>query len=336
MKSKVYYIPKYKTIVLKNKLKVFWHDRSTINTIGIKVFVKIGGATEMIEGSAHFIEHLVSRTIEDALENLKIDGAVIATTSRVYTKYSVTIAPRDLKKTLVILQKALFSFEINKKEFDAEKNRILNEIAEYDDDPRFIIEDTLSKIITEESNSAFRDVAGSAEKVSDIKPETLKKDYENSYKLENIILGISAPFKISDSIKEEINNIFHTDKILSTSAILEVRKTTFLKRQISHISKENLGQIYFRIGFPVVEEFTFEKWIVMDIVNSFISQLLKPVLDKGFAYNISNNFIPAKQYAYAYIDVVFGDLKDMREGLKIIKSAIEIRDGSHQSQQVLY
>jgi hypothetical protein len=125
MKRKIYFIPKFETFILKNGLKVFWHKRSDINTMGIKVFCRFGSNSELKEGLAHLIEHVIASYADEFIKSEGINANFSGSTNYSYTKYSTAIMSEDFENILDIIKKIIFDLKFGEEKVVIEKNKIL-------------------------------------------------------------------------------------------------------------------------------------------------------------------------------------------------------------------
>ncbi|MBI2010798.1 MAG: insulinase family protein [Candidatus Colwellbacteria bacterium] len=317
MKQKAYYIPRFRTITLKNGLKVFWHERPTINTIGIGLFVRIGGANEPIEGIAHLIEHLIVASTRPRLEAPQIGASIGAETLRVYTQYNVSVLPENFAKTTQVLGEMFFQPDFKEEMVRAEKNRIINEIAEAGDDPDGTAFNRLVDVRFLEKNSVFRDIGGRKSAVSELNLQRIRNIYARYYHPRNACLVISAPFSLNKTSLKSINQAFgkrHKPK----PPFVKERKTTFSQFRVQHFLKTGINQTYLFISVPVWRASTPRIRYSLQRANGLIDKLLQPIKEDGLAYRVGSTLYWSGKIVFFSIYGIFNNTNDLEKALRRI------------------
>lgn len=134
----------FRTHQLENGLEIVAECNPQAHSLSLGYFVDAGSRdeTEELSGVSHFLEHMVfkgtpNRTAEDVNRELdEMGSASNATTSEERTIYHSTILP-EFQVPMVELLSDIMRPTLDEKEFETEKEVIIEEIQMYDDQPPF-------------------------------------------------------------------------------------------------------------------------------------------------------------------------------------------------------
>ncbi|MGA0857801.1 MAG: M16 family metallopeptidase [Candidatus Nanopelagicales bacterium] len=131
-----------KRTVLPGGLRIISEYVPAMRSVSVGMWVNVGSRDEetKVAGSAHFLEHLLfkgtsSRTaleISSAID--RVGGEMNAFTAKEYTCFYSRVLDQDLQVAIETLSDMLVNSTIDKKDFEAERQVILEEIAMRDDD----------------------------------------------------------------------------------------------------------------------------------------------------------------------------------------------------------
>ena len=161
------------------------------------------------EGIAHFLEHMIfkgSRNLKEGEFDIKIEslgGSSNAATGLDDVHYHVLVPPENIQEALDLLLELLLFPEIEKDAFEMEKKVVLEEIAQYIDQPEEII---YMKLIKEccSPHRYSRPILGDEKIVKNIIPKQMKLFHKNQYIARNCTLCIAG--ELPDNINSIINN----------------------------------------------------------------------------------------------------------------------------------
>ncbi|KGG12327.1 MULTISPECIES: M16 family metallopeptidase [Prochlorococcus] len=161
------------------------------------------------EGMAHFLEHMIFKGTNQLKEgefDLKIEalgGASNAATGLDDVHFYVLVPSENVEQAVQLLTHLVLSPSINHKAFNLERDVVLEEIAQSNDQP----EDQIFEIFLEncwEEHPYGRRILGNPKSLRNITPNSLRKFHRNFYRANNITLSIAG--EIPSNIKEIINN----------------------------------------------------------------------------------------------------------------------------------
>ncbi len=243
-------------------------------------FVKAGSRNETpnINGISHFLEHMSfkgtkNRTAIDVNFDMgKLGAKANAFTSEEFTVYYGAILGENLIAFLDILtdmQKPLF----DKKEFDLEKQVVLEEIARYKDRPQFDLFDIAYQDFFK-GHPIGISVLGTTESVSGIEVEDMRAYHDSLYAANNEVLAIAGNFN-----KNEVLRFLETlDERLNPQKEISHPKKDFIPMKKAKIlKKENLFQVHelFLInGVSIYNDDRYELSVLANIIGDSIGSKL--------------------------------------------------------------
>ena len=183
---------------LQNGLTVI-HRKMVTAAVAVDVWVKAGASKEPTDwaGMAHFLEHMVFKGTK-RLQPGEFDGAVEsrggvsnAATSHDYAHYYITVAAEAVPETLPYLAELILGAAIPDSEFDAERNVVLEEIRQANDDPDWVGYQALCDLLY--GHHAYgRPVLGTPEALKTFSPNTMRQFHGAHYQPENMTVAIAG------------------------------------------------------------------------------------------------------------------------------------------------
>ena len=165
----------------------------------VDVWVKAGARYEPAEwsGMAHFLEHMVfkgTRQIQPGEFDWAIEsqgGMTNAATSHDYAHFYITVAAEALPQTLPYLADLLLSAAIPDDEFDRERQVVLEEIRQANDDPDWVGYQALCELMYGE-HAYGRAVLGTPEILTARSPEEMRRFHQAHYQPQNMVVAIAG------------------------------------------------------------------------------------------------------------------------------------------------
>ncbi|MBI4367776.1 MAG: insulinase family protein [Candidatus Omnitrophica bacterium] len=185
----------YKQSVLSNGLRVISHQLKPRDSVGLAIWVRVGGRFEAksISGISHFVEHMLfkgtkHRTTKQIKEEVEgVGGMLNAFTGEESTCYFVKIPKAHLALAFNVLQDMVNHATLDPKEFNKEKPVILEEIKMYLDLPSQHVHEMMSELLWPEQ-ALGRPIAGTLKSVSNLKRSDLAKHVKSYYHPRNILV----------------------------------------------------------------------------------------------------------------------------------------------------
>jgi predicted Zn-dependent peptidase len=266
------------------------HDPASMSqSFGLWVNVGSRDEGEGLEGGSHFLEHLLFKgtqtrsavEISSVLENL--GGYMNAFTDRDMTAYIARIRAKDQDIATAVLSDMLQNSVLYPKDVEMERQVILEEIKQVQDDPAGLIHELYTENIWK-GNKAAHPVAGTLDSITNMTVESIKDYYEAHYK--NGIVAVAA------------GAVDHEKMVNHLTSFIEkgLGKTTRKRVTPEHFSGKNFieretGQVQLAMAYPGVR-YGDEDGAAITILSSYLgvgssSKLFQEIREqRGLVYNI--------------------------------------------------
>jgi predicted Zn-dependent peptidase len=296
---------KYQKTTLKNGLRVVTehHPESRSFSCGAWFIRGTRDEPEGLEGISHFLEHLVFKgtrkrsalDIAASLENL--GGDLNAYTTKENTCYHGLVLSEDAPLALDVLVDLLTGMKIKSRDFDLEKNVILQEMAaSVENHEDFAFELFFEKAYA--GHPLAKKILGTEKSISSLSKKDVERYYSDFYRPENVIISASGALK-HKAIVDLI------DKLMRRASRWSNKKDK-LKTQLSYGHREPPSWKVFRevverktemvhvlLGIPV-PSFKDKDRFDAFVLNAYLgggmtSRLFQSVREKrGLVYNIQS------------------------------------------------
>jgi predicted Zn-dependent peptidase len=187
---------------LDNGLTVIYQQIPTAPVVAVDVWVRAGAIAEPEPwwGMAHFLEHMIFKGtdrlppgwFDQIIENR--GGVTNAATSHDYAHYFIHTAASHLHETLPYLAELLLNAAIPEDEFIRERDVILEEIRQAEDDPDWVGFQALLETVYQR-HPYGRSVLGYGEGLLERSPHEMRRFHRTHYQPENmtvVIVGDAA------------------------------------------------------------------------------------------------------------------------------------------------
>lgn len=201
----------YRKNTLDNGLRVVTHSIPAVESVALGIWIGTGGRYEnkKVMGISHFLEHLLfkgtkkrsTRQIKQSIEG--VGGSLNAFTSEEVTCYFVKILGKHLFLSLDVLTDMVLNATLPPLEIEKERTVIIEEIKMYLDLPGHYVGELLDQLFWP-NHPLGRFLAGSAETVSAIKREDIKKYKDRFYNPRNIVIAVCGNVK-HDRFLSDVN-----------------------------------------------------------------------------------------------------------------------------------
>lgn len=193
---------------LDNGLTLIHQEIPTTPVVVADVWVRAGANLEPEPwfGMAHFLEHMIFKgtaslppgVFDQEIENR--GGVTNAATSHDYAHYSVTTASTYLEDTLPHLGELLLNAAIPEDEFIRERDVVLEEIRQAQDDPDWIgFQSLISSMY--QHHPYGRSVLGSEQELMQQSPAMMRCFHRKHYQPENMTVVIVGGIAEDDALK---------------------------------------------------------------------------------------------------------------------------------------
>jgi predicted Zn-dependent peptidase len=179
---------------LDNGLEVLAECNPEMHSAAVAFYVKTGARDESadVAGVSHFLEHMTfkgtpTRTSEQVNQELDALGAFSnAMTSKETTIYYTALLPEYVEKAMELLADILRP-ALRTKDFETEKQVIIEEIRMYEDEPPFGAFDKCEALHFG-SHPLGNSVLGTVESITDLSVDAMRDYFRRRYSPGNIVL----------------------------------------------------------------------------------------------------------------------------------------------------
>jgi len=193
---------------LNNGLSVIHQYIPTTPVVVADIWVRAGALIEPEPwfGMAHFLEHMIFKGTNKLLPGVfdsKIEnqgGVSNAATSHDYAHYFVTTAAPYLQDTLPHLAELLLNAAIPDAEFDRERDVVLEEIRQAEDDPDWQGYQALSQSVYQD-HPYGRSVLGTEKELMQQSPSAMRRFHRTHYQPENMTVVIVGGVRMEPALE---------------------------------------------------------------------------------------------------------------------------------------
>ncbi|MBN1399141.1 MAG: insulinase family protein [Bacteroidetes bacterium] len=328
----------YKKTTLPNGIRVISEAIPHVRSLSLGFWIETGSRNEDTakNGISHFIEHMVfkgtkKRGVKEIAQSVEsVGGYLNAFTSKEHTCFFARVLDEHLELAMDVLADITLSPTFPEKEVLKEKNVVLEELKQAEDDPDDIIHDYLEKAIFK-TNPLGMPVIGTAESISSFHRKDLVDYKSRQYTSDRMVVAAAGNINhesVVEIAERYLKNVQSGSKSTagnSTNTTLEepncVLNEYFKPIQQAHICLGTVGH-----GIKS------EKRFALQVLNTLLgegmsSRLFQNIREKyGFAYSVYsfNNMMRDTGSAGVYvgtddshvrqcIDLVWKELNALRK-----------------------
>ncbi|MBA2286334.1 MAG: insulinase family protein [Ktedonobacteraceae bacterium] len=186
---------------LSNGLQIVAQPMPDFESVAVSYYVRTGSRDEPesdIAGISHFLEHMVFKGTSTldwqqiTLEFNKIGAELNAFTSHEATVYYARVLGEYLERALELLSDMMYP-RLDEKDFETEKEVIINEIARSEDQPYSLAFRRMVRAYFGE-HALGHDVLGSRESIRNMRVEQMRDYWQRRYAANNLILSVAGQF----------------------------------------------------------------------------------------------------------------------------------------------
>lgn len=171
----------------------------SVHSIALGIWFHQGPVHEIRSecGISHLLEHMVFKGTERrsardlALEIERIGGALDAYTTHEATAFQARVPAGELRRALDVLADLAFHPTLRERDLEAERNVILEELALLEETPEELVFELHADWLYGEHPYGAR-IMGSAETVSDLSAERLRRLHSSSYRGSNAVVAAAG------------------------------------------------------------------------------------------------------------------------------------------------
>lgn len=325
----------YRKSVLENGVRIITEEVPAADSFALGINIDIGSRDDFqgLDGIAHFLEHSVFlRTKKRSSKQISVDfeslGAYAnAFTTKEQTCFYVRALNNHFRKSFEILSDVALNPKLIEKEFEKERQVILEEIKSYEDDPEELIFDYIEKQIFE-GHRLNHPIAGLEDTVSKITIDDVYNFHRQSYSPGNIV--ISAAGSIShERVVAEAEKYFSNLK----PGLKSNPRDNFSGNFISHYEGEKpFTQCHITLGrtVPGIKSIDRYPLALLNVIlgDGMSSRLYHQLRERhGFAYAAYSSLQLMTDVGSIYVYST-AERKNVKKVKRVIREEFEkLRDG---------
>ncbi|MDZ4676170.1 MAG: pitrilysin family protein [Oligoflexia bacterium] len=286
----------YKKTVLDSGITVVTEAHRYQRSVAVGVFVETGtrDETQKTMGTSHFVEHMVfkgtkRRSASDIARAIEaVGGDLNAFTTREYTCFHALSLKDDLALDIDVLGDLVCNAQFTERDFEREKNVILQEVAMTEDTPEEYIYDLFFEKIYGKSSLGWP-ILGTKETLENLTRGQLLKYYRERYAGRNLIVAAAGALE-HDEVVEKVEKSFKNRKRI----IKKVSRQKPKWQRVREVVEKDGEQTHIVVGFEGVsfvnpnrfDAFVLNAWLG----GGMSSRLYQSIREKkGLAYTVYSN-----------------------------------------------
>lgn len=189
----------FRKSVLQNGIRIVSEYIPTVRSVSVGLWVDVGSRDEDAgkNGISHFLEHMVfkgthrrnMRQIAQSIES--IGGYINAFTTKEHTCFYARVLDEHLEKAVDVITDLVKEPTFKPKEITKEKNVVLEELKQIEDDPDDIIHDYLDKVLYY-PHPLGEPIIGNTESIRSIDRQDLMHYLEHKYTPDKMVIAAAG------------------------------------------------------------------------------------------------------------------------------------------------
>ena len=272
-----------RSLILENGLKVFLYEKTTLPLINCVFAVNLGSKDEddTTNGLVHLLEHYIlfrgsqERSGKNVALEMRRHGAYFnAHTGRDLSMFEITAPSAHAGFSLRSLKEILFDLEFSQEALDEEKQVILEELSQLQDDPfRLAFSMVYQNLFP--GHPYQRPIYGTPENIRNATAEDLGRFYRSFLAPSNSSLAVVGDFSIPD-MEAMVKEIFGP---LGNEGFkpAEFAKTLPLSKTAEIEHEMDVQMAYLAIGLNA-PDFNSEDQYAMDVLTEIFGRGIYPMI----------------------------------------------------------
>ncbi len=293
---------------LANGLQIIAQPMEGVESVALGYLIAAGARNEQQReaGISHFVETMgyqgtAHRSVQELTEAFEDIGASPDSgTETEFTSYSVTVLGRNLAPALELLTDVVLYPGFVPDEVPKARDRILQEIAQIEDEPMRKVLDLLRREYYG-GHPLGNDVLGSVETISALSRDDLQAYWRRQYLAGNVVLAVAGKLDFEALVRqvEDLCAAWPAGEAASLPAVPEPRRHALVVHKDS--AQQHIG-----IAFPGVsfgsDDYYAVALLTLTLGGSMNSRLFNEVREKrSLAYGIGASFVPAATSGFVRI-----------------------------------
>lgn len=313
---------------LDNGMQVFLQEKPSIPLVNCVLAFEVGSKNETGEnnGLVHILEHYILfrgtkfRSGEEISRDIRSHGAYFnAHTGLDLSLFEMTLPSRYTEFALRNQKEILFELKFEQAALDEEKQVILEELNQMQDDP-FKLASSLSYQTVFQSHPYHRPIYGKEENIRNASIEQLQEFHRTFFTPENSALAIVGNIEL-EKTKALVQEIFGSlSKLERESEVF--RKVPDLQKTVEIEKEMDVNMGYLAVALPApdynhTDQYTID--LLTEIFGRGINPLLyHPMMNKRIIANSLSMSYSAHKYGGALLILLAVEAKNLKRAKKEI------------------
>ncbi|MBS3818424.1 insulinase family protein [bacterium] len=269
---------------LENGMEVFCYERHSLPLIHVVVGVNLGSKdeTKKTSGMVHILEHCAlfrgteTRSGTQVAQDVREHGAYFnAHTGRDLSLFELAVPSEYADWGLKNQKNILFQLKITQEELEKEKQIILEEINQVEDDPLKYATSLIYQNLFQ-SHPYQKPIYGNKKNIENATGEQLEKFHKKFFVPSNCVLSVVGDFSLEE-MKEKIKSIFENIPEGNVSP-RQYPQAPPLEKKIEKKKEMDVQQGYLVIGVPA-PDYNHPDQYAVDLLTEIMGRGVKPLLN---------------------------------------------------------
>lgn len=198
----------YRKTVLENGLRVVTEKIPYVRSVSLGIWGDVGSRdeTEFTNGISHFVEHMVfkgtrKRSVREIAQSLEsLGGYLNAFTTKEQTCFYARVLDRHVREAMDVLADIVQNATFKKDELEREKQVVLEELKNAEDDPEDIIHDYFEKALFPKHPLGFP-IIGTKENLLRFRREDLFEHVDRHYVPSRLVVAAAGNVDHEELVK---------------------------------------------------------------------------------------------------------------------------------------
>jgi len=283
-------------------LRILTEQVPGAHSTSLGFWIAVGSRDEdaVAYGSTHFLEHLLFKgtTTRSALDIAiafdSVGGEHNALTAKEHTCYYAKVQDIDVDMAIDVLADMLADSVIDEREFEVERQVILEELAMADDDPSDVAHERITELVFGD-HPLGRPIGGSGDTIRAATRESVVSHYEKYYRPSELVVTAAGALEHHDIVEKVVAGLTKAGWDLSTNAAPASRRpnlqATFRVSSPTRIIKRPLEQAVVAVattGLLAHDDRRYQLAVLSSVLGGGMSsRLFQEVREKrGLAYSV--------------------------------------------------
>ena len=253
---------RFNKTIFRNGLTLVTEKMPGTQSVCIGVWVKVGTRHEQKNeaGLSHFLEHMVFKgtkyksALELSQEIEQVGGEFNAYTTREYTCFHITLLAKDAGLALNILGDIILNSNFNPTEFQRERQVVLQEIAEGEDDHAVLVQDLYWKSVYGKSGLGAL-ILGTESSIKKTSRKDLVRFFQRHYRPEKVLISVAGNIShenIKRKLKKFTGHWPNRDKTVAKPVLKQPYTKPKFQNGCWWAVKKNAEQVHIQWGVESV------------------------------------------------------------------------------------